>query len=118
MSTPRYTWWGYVKSIIRRYPRLCRENPAPESVGGREKQAVEQAIERTRRRRDGEERLRLIELVFWKESHTLAGAALCCHVSERTARRWHGEFIRLAALCFGLLDPETEPVTERVETGA
>ena len=25
MSTPRYEWWGHVKSVIRRYPHLCQK---------------------------------------------------------------------------------------------
>ena len=65
---------------------------------------VREAIIKTARLQDGPERLKLIGAVFWKRSHTLAGAAALCHVSGRTARRWHGDFIRLTAACMELSD--------------
>lgn len=71
---------------------------------GREYDAVTDAINATMRDKNGLERIRLIEIVFWKKTHTLMGAAQVCHVSERSARRWHTEFIRLVAKNYGLLD--------------
>ena len=64
--------------------------------------AVERAIAETKKLRDGSERLRLIGLVFWKRTHTLAGACEACHVSERTGQGWHSEFIHAVAREFGL----------------
>lgn len=134
MSKPRFDWWGYVKGIIRRYPALCAEysdlkmvsitthygavvrgneisNPTERAalkelpgVKQREHRAVQIAVEATMKYKTGKERLKLIDLVFWKRSHTLAGAAYACYVSYRTALRWHGEFIRLVAYYYGLLD--------------
>lgn len=63
----------------------------------REVAAVRYAIEHTEMLRDGQERIRLIELVYWKKTHTLAGASEACHVSERTGRQWHGDFIHTVA---------------------
>lgn len=71
---------------------------------GREYDAVTDAISYTLKRHDGAERLRLIEMVFWRKTHTLTGAAQKCHVSEWTARKWHQEFIRAVAKAYGLLD--------------
>lgn len=59
--------------------------------------AVTKAIQTTRYMRDGAIRVRLIELVYFRKSHTLYGASAQVHVSERTARRWHSEFVRLVA---------------------
>ena len=70
----------------------------------REFQAVNSAIMATKTYKDGEIRLQMLTLIFWKQSHTLQGAALKVHVSGRTARRWHTEFIRLVASFYGLLD--------------
>lgn len=86
MSKPRYDWWGYVKSMIRRYPNAVNEN---------EKEAIERAINLTRDMDHGEERLRVIDLVFWKGTHKIPGAAMKIHYSERMAAQWHGDFIRL-----------------------
>ena len=68
----------------------------------REVEAVRRAIEETRRLRDGAERLHLVELIFWKKTHTLTGACDACHVSERTGRQWHTEFIHRVARDFEL----------------
>ena len=65
--------------------------------------AVKDAIEETEQMIDGSERIRLIDLVLWKRTHTLQGAALACYVSERTAQEWHRQFIRLVGQKRGLL---------------
>ena len=72
-------------------------------INRREMEAVRKAIEETRRLDTGEERLRMIRLVFWDRTHTLEGAAMTCHVSYVTARRWHGKFIRCVAEKFNLV---------------
>lgn len=120
--------------MIRRYPQLCEEyaglkqtpitasyddvrhgnrvgNPTeraairelPEAKQ-REYRAVQIAVDVTMRYQMGKERMKLIDLVFWKRSHTLRGAAYTCFISYRTAAQWHGEFIRLVAYYYGLLD--------------
>ena len=58
-------------------------------------EAVEKAIKDTLARRDGKQRVSIIERVYFRKSHTLAGAADCCHVSYGTAKNWHGDFLRL-----------------------
>ena len=115
MSKPRYDWWGYAKAIIRRYPTLRaelqeRQRPAMEidysgmpHGGGavrsteliairelptqkqREYEAVRKAIEATERVPGGRDRIKVIDLVFWRRSHTLEGAALTIPCSYRTA---------------------------------
>ena len=71
---------------------------------GREYDAVTDAIGQTMARWDGRERMKMVEIVFWRRSHTLTGAAETLHISRRTAERWHGEFIRAVARSYGLLD--------------
>lgn len=102
MSRQRYKWWGYVKAMIRQYE--------PGKMGGltgvaeRERAAVADAVEETMTLVDGVERMKLVNLVFWRQSHSLDGAALALYVSDRTAQEWHRQFIRLVAKNFGLLD--------------
>lgn len=91
MSKPRYRWWGYVKDMIRRYPDDVNEN---------EKNAVDAAIEITEHMPNGQARLKVIDLVLWKGTHTLAGAALAIPCGERTARRWLHSFVTEAAKNF------------------
>ena len=71
----------------------------------REYEAVRRAVKLTQLNQvSGGIRLRIIDLVFWKRSHTLEGAAQEVHCSYRTARRYHGEFIMTVARYYGLLD--------------
>ena len=59
--------------------------------------AVRRAIEVTGMLKTGAERLRIVELVFFKQSHTLEGAAYAANVSYDTAIGYHGDFIMIAA---------------------
>lgn len=133
MSTPRYDWWPYVKGMIRRYPDLCLKEAVlhdtaitanisgmpgsgkrtdktadaalrtlPE-VNRRELEAVRAAICTTEALPNGKRRMELVMLVMWRRSHTVFGAALKLGVSERTAKQWHGDFIREVAKNFGLI---------------
>ena len=102
MSSPRYDWWGYVKAIIRRYPRMKDADVSGNAL--KEKEAVRVSIEQTEALANGAERIEFISMVFWKQTHTLAGAAMEIPCSERTARRWHTDFIKTVAKNYGLLD--------------
>ena len=134
MSKPRYKWWGYIRGVVRAYPELKREYEelhqqsitsgisAMPSGGGvsrgtediavrelpytkqREYEAVRRAIEATKRMTNGAQRLRIIELVYWKRSHTVEGAAMRVGYSTDRGKQLHGEFIRLVAKNYGLMD--------------
>lgn len=82
-----------VDAAIRELPEINR----------RELEAVRRAIEETRRLDTGEERLRVIRLVFWDRTHTLEGAAMEMNRCKRTVIQWHGDFIRKVAYSFGLV---------------
>ena len=134
MSRPRYKWWGYVKNMIRAYPSLKKEyddlheqsvtpnlsgmpgggevsrgteNIALRELSGpnqAEYDAVRKAIAITEHMRTGADRLKLMDLVFWKNSHTLQGAAMVIHVSYETAVEYHRDFIMVAAYFRGLVE--------------
>lgn len=138
MSKPRYKWWGYVKSIIRQYPALKQEYEAlhvqsvTASVTGmpgagdvsrdtedvairelpytkqREYEAVKRAVAAVKRSPTANDRLALVDMVFWKRSHTLSGAAYKLNLSYTTAQRYHGEFVISVARYYGLMDTERD----------
>ena len=138
MSKPRYRWWGYIKNVIRAYPGLRKEYEAlhEQSVtanasgmpggGGvsrgtesvairelpftkqREYEAVRCAVEYTRNFKNGELRLKIIDLMYWKNSHTLAGAGQKVGYSYDRARQIHQEFIVAVATYYGLMDKEEQ----------
>lgn len=134
MSRPRYDWWPYVKGMVRRYPALreqyadlhtqpmaanysgmphpggasrstediaVRELPANQQ---REYEAVRRAIWQTGRYPNGRQRLAVVKMVLWDRRYTLEGAARMVPCGVATAKRWHGDFIRLVAGNYGFLD--------------
>lgn len=102
MSKPRYGWWGYAKWMIRQFP--ARENRYVQGAALKERIAVQEAIDQTMGMEDGQARMQVIDMVFFKQTHTLEGAAKMIPCSDRTARRWHADFIKLVARKYGLLD--------------
>lgn len=152
MSKPRYRWWGFVRRMIRDYPGLKAavddlhsQNVTASMTGmprgsgtGRTVEtialrqlpeddqkiydAVTRAIEVTRLRSDGEERIALIRYAYWgRKERALKHAALYAHVSERTAKRWHGDFVRMVAKCYGfdvVGTPEPNECAKVVESGS
>lgn len=97
MGTPMYRWWDYVRKIVRAYPGLQeRQLNCLDDI--RDREAVAQAVAETLQRRDGKERVEVIRYVYWnKKQHRVKDAAPVFHISEATAKRWHGEFIRAVA---------------------
>ena len=68
--------------------------------------AVTKAIEQTKRLKNGAERLRFIDMVFWKQSHNIDGAAYALGYSDITGKRFHSDFLRLVGFNRGLEDWE------------
>lgn len=125
----RPPWWTYIKSVIREYPKLCKQletpleakiTPVYDQIGGRPQgtisrptenavihnlppndqrkyDAVAAALHFTKNLPDGAERMTTIELVYFKKTHTLDGAAVVLNVHRNTTGRWNGDFIRLVA---------------------
>lgn len=61
--------------------------------------AISLAIEKTKVLHpvDAEERLKVIDLVYWRKSHTIEGAAMRVPCHRNVAGNWQGEFIKLVA---------------------
>lgn len=140
MSKPRYIWWGMVRHMIRMYPSLHSElrdlhqqnttaqisgmpggggsarpleNVALRQLSGDDQHihdAVDTAVNGYRLRQDGQDRLRLIRLMYWiNKPMPMASAALKLHISDATAKRWHGEFVRSVARAYGFNVDTLEP---------
>ncbi|MBO7184643.1 MAG: hypothetical protein J6V34_02470 [Oscillospiraceae bacterium] len=132
MSRPRYRWWGFVRKMIRDFPMLEKsledlhqqnvtadhsgmpkgggDGRGLESVAMRKLErddqqcydAVADATELTKLRPDGQERMKLIHLMYWaKKPMTARSAAAHLHIADITAVRWHGDFVRLVAERYG-----------------
>lgn len=140
LSTAKFRWWGFARSMIRDYPSLKAQlrdlhehsiTAGDSGTGGgggvsrkteqialrtlpaddqKVFDAVNRAIELTTLQTEGEQRMKLIALMYWVSSPmSLAAAAYRIHISEPTAKRWHGAFVRLVGKCFGFEVDTSEP---------
>lgn len=97
MGKPVYRWWDYVRKIVRAYPDLQKSEPTNDD-DIRDREAVAQAVADTMQRLDGAERVAMIRYVYWsRKQHRVKDAAPRMHISEATAKRWHGDFIKAVA---------------------
>ena len=130
MSKPKYRWWGYVRWMIRDYPKykqlLCEiKQPSitPKISGlpnGKGKttdttanlalaslppkmQKEFDAVQTAISQTKNQKVLTMIRLVYWDGTHTVVGAGYSVGYEEAQAKRLHGEFIRQVAKNYGLL---------------
>lgn len=102
MSKLHYPWWGYVKSIVRDYATQCMEDLTGVAVTNYE--AVLEAVTATERMTDGQNRLKVIQMVHWDRTHTIEGASRVIPCGSATAIRWQRAFFEEVARNRGLLD--------------
>lgn len=134
MSKPRYWWWGSIQNALRAYPRLKQQYEAPnvavtaryaegacrDSTSGRTTEtaalerlydgdyqiylAIAEAVKETEQMTNGRDRLRLIELIYWKRYwKTIEGAAYEVGYSKDRAKELHTEFVRLVGHYMGYI---------------
>lgn len=89
MSRPKYYWYGNVKKMVNRYPLLKAEGEMEKKYI----EAIKKALNTTKSLDNGDARIKAIELVYFKKSHTVYGVASELHYSERTIFRWLNGFI-------------------------
>jgi RinA family phage transcriptional activator len=108
MSELSFTWWPYARNMIRAYQKR-RKCDSLNRVALLETDAVATAINKELQKEDGEHRVKLIELTYWRRSRpTLQRAAMDIPVSYSTAKRWNKEFFLDVAEAMGLYDPPEE----------
>ena len=72
--------------------------------------AVTRAIRATMVLSNGTERMAMIRYIYWcREERKVKDAALRAHVSVPTAKRWHGDFVRLVAKYYGFSVKDDTP---------
>lgn len=102
MSNPRYYWHDSICKILRRYPVKLKTDGTPRSKEYIE--AIEEALAETADKPyDGKERVRFLDMLYFRNTRTLNGAALECNISIRTAKKWSHDFVYLVAEKLGLL---------------
>lgn len=134
MSKPREDWWCNARGAIFAYPgrrrkldELRRTGTTPQygpvsGHGGpsdpvhmavsrqlppqqqKELEAVEAALEETAKQENGANRLKIIELYYFRRTHLLVGAGETVGYEVAQTKRINGEFVRLVAKKIGYTD--------------
>lgn len=103
MSRPKYLWHDYVKKSIMLSLGCDMAQTQGETQKARFDEAVKNVLTRTSGQYRGEERLKLIDLVYKKRRYNVPGAAVQLHISDGTARDWNREFVYAVAEEMGYL---------------
>ena len=78
--------------MIKNYPAIKNEHTTQACIFVN---AIENAVAETRALPDGDLRVRAIEMLYFKGTHTIEGAATKVGVSERTLQYWMSRFVKL-----------------------
>ena len=94
MGKSRYRnyWYGIVLKMLQRYPGIKDEETIQSSIFT---MAINKALDETRELPDGELRITAMEMIYFKGTHSIDGAALELHSSRRTIQRWCSSFVYL-----------------------
>lgn len=90
MSKPRNWWYGEVKKWVMRYPKLKDEKS---DMAKKFVKAIESTLEETKKLEASEYRLKAIDMVFFRNTHTIDGVAEKIHYSPSQIQRWLNKFI-------------------------
>ena len=92
MSRPKFYWFGIVKKEIT--TPAIQKNPHSKQAKLYSK-AIQEAHDQTLQMDRGADRIKAVELVLIKQTHTYAGVSMELHYSERLIQRWISDFIYL-----------------------
>lgn len=103
MKKQYYPWWGYVKSIVRKYPEM-RDKKGLKGVEEKERDAVLNAIDTALGSDQGSTQMMAIGMMHFTKTHTLTGVSQEIGCDRSTAARWQRKFFEVVAKNMGLLD--------------
>ena len=85
---------AYMREILRGYPEI-RAKPPEERTRNEQRRVeiVESVLEMVDHMPDAQSKRKIIEMVYFKKSHTLYGGALEIPAGSRTAERWNAQIM-------------------------
>lgn len=85
---------AYIREVLRDYPKICAKLPEKRTRNEQRRvEIVESVLETVDQMPDARSKRKIIEIVYFKKSYTLQGAALQIPVGERTAQRWNAQIM-------------------------
>ena len=103
--TPAYETAGHGSEISRPVETVALRT-LPDADDQRAFDAARQTAIAIQAEDNGELKYKLLEMIYWKGTHTLAGAAQNLYISERTAKRWNRHILITVGRFYGFLPHE------------
>lgn len=93
-------WYPNVLNMIKRYPGIKNEDTIQACIFTR---AIERSIEDTLKLEYGDNRIKAIDMMCFRGTHSSEGVALELNFSSRTIQRWKRDFVYAVAKYAGYL---------------
>ena len=90
MSRPRKYWFHMVRSMVCRYDLIKKGESEQEKKFAA---AIEKCMGEITGLPGGEDRVKAVEMVLIRHTHTQEGAAMALHYSPTTIKRWTVDFV-------------------------
>lgn len=104
-------------NMIKDYPERRKDEGSLDRQERIEFDTVSKAVEQTKTMIDGKNRIQVINMTLWKQTHTVDGSAIALHLSERTAQRYRWQFVALVGMHYGFLTCEEYQELVRKDAG-
>ena len=87
---------AYMREILRGYPEI-RAKPPEERTRNEQRrlEIVESVLDAVDHMPGAYDKRKLIEMAYFRNSHTLHGAALNIPIGQRTAERWNAQIMHV-----------------------
>ncbi len=99
----RYTtYWRWIPvRMIQEYSRIKKDKSSQAKIFTN---AIEKALNDTEQMPNGRLRIRAVDLVYLKKTHTIDGASQKLYVSRSTLKRYLYDFVELVAKYAGFIE--------------
>jgi len=91
MSRPKKDCYGYMMMRIKKYPAIKEEKGLIPML---QWNAIEKELEKIK---DDEPRMKAVQMVLIRKTHTIEGAAQVLHYSYWTVQKWISRFVNEVA---------------------
>lgn len=89
MSRPSNDYYGYIMMRIKKYPGIKKEDSI---VSMMQWNAIEKELKKLDNKKD-KDKLRAVQMVLIKKTHTIEGAAQVLNYSYYSVRNWIQDFV-------------------------
>lgn len=85
---------AYIREILQDYPKICAKPPDQRTRNEQRRfETVNALLDTVDHMEDARDKRKFIDMVYFRQSHNIQGAALCIPVGKRTVERWNSQIL-------------------------